>query len=119
MLGVFTQLFPQVLSETFLFALLTAILLEFVLLAKKKVVGRLRSAPTPAGRVVSAAGLVLVMAGSKFVVLELTALLFGDAVRLGGFFQVTALIICLMLSRAGVRRLVAEPEPAEPVTSGA
>ncbi len=66
-LGVFIQLFPVVISETFLLALLTAILLK--------------------------------------VVLELVALAFGDAVRLGGFLQVTALIVFLMVARGGTRRL--------------
>lgn len=45
------------------------------------------------------------MPGSKLVVLELVALVFGNAVYLGGFFQVTALIIVLMLARGGIRRL--------------
>lgn len=111
-LGVFIQLFPGVLSETFLLALLTAILLkvvlEIVLRVKKRVVGRLRSADTRAGRIVSAIGLMLVMAGSKFVVLELTTLAFGDSVQLGGFWSVTALIITLMLTRRATRLLVGE-----------
>jgi hypothetical protein len=106
-LGVFIQLFPDVISETFLLALLTAILLkvvlEVVLWAKKKIVARIRSADTRRVRIVSAITLLLVLPGSKFMVLELVALAFGDAVRLGGFFQVTALIIVLMLARGGVR----------------
>lgn len=107
-LGGFIQLFPDVVSETFLLALLTAILLklvlELVLLAKKKIVARIRSAATRRVRIVNAITLLLVLPGSKFMVLELVALAFGDAVRLGGFFQVTALIIVLMLARGGIRR---------------
>ena len=106
-LGVFIQLFPDVISETFLLALLTAILLkgvlEVVLWAKKKIVARIRSADTRRVRVVSAITLLLVLPGSKLMVLGLVDLVFGDAVRLGGFFQVTALIIVLMLARGGVR----------------
>ena len=49
-LGVFSELFPRVISETFLLALLTAILLkvvlELVLVVKKRVVARIRAAPT-------------------------------------------------------------------------
>lgn len=37
--------------------------------------------------------------------LELVALLFGDAVHLGGFFHVTLLIVVFMLARGGMRRL--------------
>ena len=106
-LGVFVQLFTDVISETFLLAVLSAILLkvvlEVVLWAKKKIVARIRSADTRRVRIVSAITLLLVLPGSKFMVLGLVDLVFGDAVRLGGFFQVTALIIILMLARGGVR----------------
>ena len=110
-LGLFVQLFPAVISESFVLALLTASLLkgvlELVLVAKKWAVRRLRGASTAAGRAVGVVALVLVLPGSKLLVLELTALVFGDAVRLGGFFLVTALIVTLMLARGGVRRLLA------------
>ena len=109
-LGVFIQLFPDVISETFLLALLTAILLkvvlELVLWAKKEIVARIRSAETWRVRIVSLITLLLVLPGSKFLVLALVDLAFGDAVRLGGFFQVTALIIVLMLARGGIRRVL-------------
>ncbi|KAA9106351.1 hypothetical protein [Microbacterium rhizomatis] len=109
-LGIFIQLFPAVISESFLLALLTAILLklilEVVLWVKKKILNRFRTADTVRARVVSVITLVLVLPASKFVVLELVDLVFGDAVSLGGFFQVTALIIVLMLARGGVRRLL-------------
>ena len=99
----------------FLAAVLTAILLkvvlEIVLAVKKRVVGRLRSATSLAGRVVGVATLLLVLPGSKLLVLELTSAVFGGAVRLGGFFVVTALIVTLMLARAGVRLLLERTEP--------
>ena len=46
----------------------------------------------------------LVAVGSKFVVLELVDLVFRGSVHLGGFFQVTGLIITLLACRALVRR---------------
>ena len=117
-LGVFIQLFPAVISETFLLALLTAILLkvvlEVVLWTKKQVVDRIRTAESTAVRVANIVTLLLILPGSKFLVLGLIALAFGDAVRLGGFFQVTALIIVLMLARGGTRRLFAHAEPSSP-----
>ena len=108
-LGAFTQLFPQVISESFLLALLTAILLkvvlDLVLWVKKNIVGRIKTTKSASVRVINVAALLLVLPGSKFVVLELVALVFGDAVQLGGFYQVTALILVLMLARGGMRRL--------------
>ena len=114
-LGVFIQLFPAVISETFLLALLTAVLLkivlELVLAVKTRVVRRIRAAQSTGARAVGAITLLLVLPGSKFLVLGLVDLAFGDAVRLGGFFQVTALIVVLMLARAGTRYLLARVEP--------
>lgn len=82
-------------------------MLEVVVLAKNRIKARYKAARAPAGKVI--AGLLLwgVLVGSKFVVLELVALLFADQVQLGGFFAVTGLILTLLISRAGVRRLLA------------
>lgn len=117
-LGAFTQLFPAVISESFLLALLTAILLkvvlEMVLWVKKKVVNQIRTAETSLVRIVSVITLLLLLPGSKFLVLELVALAFGDSVYLGGFFLVTGLIIVLMLARGGVRRVFASADKMEP-----
>jgi hypothetical protein len=101
-----------VITETFTISLLTAallkVVLELVVRVKKSARGRLRAARTPVGKV--GAGLLLwaVLVGSKFLVLTLEDLVFGDAVELGGFFAVTLLIIALLLARAGVRRLLHE-----------
>lgn len=117
-LGLFTQLFPEVISESFLLALLTAVLLkvvlEGVLFVKKRMVARIRGAQSRWIRAVNVAALLLVLPGSKFLVLALVDLVFGDAVYLGGFFQVTALIVVLMLARGGVRRVIDRPDsPAQ------
>ena len=110
-LNLATQFFPGIITETFAVSLLTALLLKLVLevvvIAKDRVKARFKTAETRAGK--AGAGLLLwvVLAGSKFVVLALEDLFFGDAVELGGFFSVTALIVVLMTARAGVRRLLA------------
>ncbi len=112
-LNLFVEYLPVVISETFTLSLLTAVLLkgvlEVVVAAKKRVVTRFRQAATPTGKVVAAFLVWAVVFGSKFLVLEAVALVFGPRVSLGGFFSVTALIITLLLSRAGVRRLLQRP----------
>lgn len=109
-LGLFVQFFPAVITESFLITLLSAVLLKLVLegvvWAKTRLLRRLRPGQPGARRVISALTLVLVLPGSKFLVLELTAVVFGGSVRLGGFFLVTALIVVLMLARAGTRRFL-------------
>ena len=114
-LGVFIQLFPAVISESFLLALLTAVLLKVVLevvtAIKKATIGRIRNAESPVARIANVAALLLVLPASKLVVLELVALVFGDAVQLGGFVQVTVLIVVLMLARGGVRGVLLRSAP--------
>lgn len=110
-LGLFAQFFPEVISESFVLSLLTAVLLKTVLevvtLVKKRIVARIRDARSLWVRVVNIASLLVLMPGSKFAVLELVDLLFGESVYLGGFFAVTGLIIVLMLARGGVRMVLA------------
>jgi hypothetical protein len=109
-LNLATEYFPQVVTESFTVSILTAlmlkVILEVVLAVKKGVKGRLDDASGTAAKILGGLSLWVVLAGSKFVVLKLEDLLFGDRVELGGFFAVTGLIIALMLARGGVRRLL-------------
>ncbi len=101
---------PAVISEGFTLSLLSAVLLkialEVVIVLKTKVIDRFRAATTRRGKVTAGGLLWVVAAGSKLVVLELVDLVFGDAVSLGGFIPVTALVVALLVSRASVRRLL-------------
>ena len=112
-LNLAAQYLPSVIAETFTLSLLTAVLLkvvlEVVLLVKDRVKGMFAAATTLVGRVLAGLLLWAVLVGSKFVVLELVALLFTGRVELGGFFAVTGLIMVLLLARLGVRRLLALP----------
>ena len=108
---LFIHFFPEVITESFGFALLTAVLLkitlEIVVWFKKKVLDRLRLSETPAKRALFLVLLILLFPGSKFLVLEVVAWAFSGSVTLGGFFQVTALVLSLMVARLAVRQLVA------------
>lgn len=109
-LNLAVQFVPSVISETFMLSLLTAVLLkvvlEVVVAGKGAVVSRLRAATTPLGKVAGGAMLWLVAVGSKFLVLELVALVFQGSVDLGGFLPVTALIVTLIVCRTLVRRFL-------------
>ena len=114
MLNLAAEYMPLVITETFTLSLLTSALLKLVLevvvAIKDRVKARFKATQTPAGKVVAGLSLWLLLVGSKFVVLKLVALFFGETVSLGSFWSVTALILVLMLARAGVRRLL---EPSE------
>lgn len=106
---------PNVISESFWLTIVTAILLKLVLeavvIGKNAVKRRVVAATRPLGKAANALLLFVVLAGSKFVVIELTAAVFGDAVQLGGFWSVTALILVLMAARYGTRYLIAQIGP--------
>ena len=110
-LGLFVQFLPAVVSESFALILLTAVMmklvLEVVVWAKKRFLSRLASDQL-AFKVVGAIALVLILPGSKFLVLELTAFLFKGSVTLGGFWSVTLLVVTLMAARWGVRKIVGD-----------
>ena len=109
-LNLAVQFLPAVLSETFTLSLLTAALLkvtlELVLVLKGVVLARFRTASSPVAKLMSGLLLWVVAAGSKLVVLWLIDVTFGGAVSLGGFVPVTLLVLALLASRAGVRRLL-------------
>ena len=111
-LNLAVEYVPSVISEGFTLSLLTALLLkivlELVVLLKSRIVAGLRAANSRPVKVAIGLGFWVVAAGSKFVVLKLEDLLFGDAVSLGGFISVTLLIVVLLVSRTGVRRLLDE-----------
>lgn len=113
-LGLFSQFFPAVISESFAYSLVTAVLLkcvlEVVLKIKKTLLSRARTADAASKRTINLIMLILVFPGSKFVVLELVTLVAGGSVKLGGFFQVTLLIVTLMAARAWVRRMLVPEE---------
>ena len=115
-LNLAVEYVPSVISEGFTLSLLTALLLkvalEVVILLKSRIVASLRAANTRSAKAAIGTALWVVAAGSKFVVLKLVDLIFGDAVSLGGFIPVTLLIVALLISRAGVRWLL-DPLPVD------
>lgn len=117
-LNLAVEYMPAVISETFTLSLVTAVLLkavlEVVVWVKDRIKARMKAAPRLLGKGLGALALWAVLLGSKFVVLELVALVFAGRVVLGGFFAVTGLILLLMVCRAGVRRLLAPAGDSQP-----
>ena len=116
-LNLAVEYVPSVISEGFTLSLLTALLLkvalELVILLKSHIVAGFRAASSRRARALIGIALWVVAAGSKFVVLGLVDVVFGDAVSLGGFIPVTLLVVVLLFSRSAVRWLLDEapPEP--------
>jgi hypothetical protein len=116
-LGLFTQFFPNVLTESFVVSLLTAVLfklmLEVIAILKTRILDRVRTSRTILWKTLNALLLMLLGAGSKFLILWITDVVFGDAVELGGFFSVTLLIVALMAARFGIRALIGDARPRD------
>jgi hypothetical protein len=121
-LNLAIEYLPAVISESFTLSLLTAVLLklslELVLVVKGRAVTRFHGAMTVRTKLTAGLLLWATAAGSKFVVLELVNLVFGDAVSLGGFLSVTLLVVTLLLGRAAVRRLLASGHAEAGHTAG-
>jgi len=101
-LNLFIEYFPDVIAESFLLSMLTAVLLK-VLLA---VIGRLEHRVSAyfkrrggaAAKVLRVLAVWAILFVSKFVILEAVALVFRGSVQLGGFLEIVALIIALMVA---------------------
>lgn len=87
MLNLVAQFPPHVVTETFATSLLVAVLLkvllELVLVLKRRALGRVRGVAIGAGRAVGLVTLLGLLPASKFVALLLVDVVFGDAVSLG------------------------------------
>lgn len=111
-LNLAIEYLPGVIAESFTLSLLTAMLfkvvLELLILVKRPLKVRVRQSASMSGRIASVVLLVVVLAGSKLAILELTALIFGGRVVLGNFFAVTGLILVMLGVREVVRLLLGE-----------
>ncbi len=109
-LNLAIEYIPSVISESFTLSIVTALLLkitlEVVRFLEAPIMKRLKGSSVKRQRAFWASALWVLLVGTKLIVLELIAVVFGDYVSLGGFISVTGLVICLMLARAGVRWLL-------------
>jgi uncharacterized membrane protein YecN with MAPEG domain len=118
-INLFVEYVPSVIVESFSMSILTAILLKVLMDGIVAVKGRVRGwfgARRGRWRFAGYAALWLVLFTSKYVVLAATDLVFGDRVSLGGFVEVSVLILALIASREAIAlvydRLLGTPQPA-------
>jgi hypothetical protein len=118
-INLFVQYAPSVIVESFTTSILTAILLKVLMDGIVAVKGAVRGWFRARGdrwRFAGYGALWLVLFTSKYVVLAATDLVFGDRVSLGGFVEVSVLILVLIATREAIafvyHRLLGTPEPA-------
>ena len=107
---------PKMVIDSFTISIFTAILLKILLEIILKLEHRV--ATFFEGRKVLQIFFVwLILFGSKFVILEVVDLVFGEHVELGKFLDVILLVIALMVAREIFQRIYQALGDREPVTT--
>ncbi len=120
-LNLFVEYVPTVLTESFTISIFTAVVLKLLIDAIAGLEHRVREwFSAREGKLWRALGVIAVFSIlfiSKFVVLEIIGIIFGDRVYLGGFIEVALLVVTMILARRSVtwvyRRL---GDPAQAAT---
>lgn len=121
-LNLFVEYWDKIVIDSFTISLLTAvvlkILLDLILEFEHRLVERVR----PISKVLALFATWVVLFASKFIVLEVVDLLFGDEVELGKLLDVIVLVVALMVAREVMGRIydsLGRPRDAEPTTAEA
>jgi len=113
-LNLFVEFNPKIVIDSFTISIFTAvllkILLEIILKLEHKVSDVFKSY-----KILRILLVWLILFGSKFLILEVVDLIFGEHVELGKFLDVIVLVIALMVARELFQRIylaLGEREPA-------
>jgi hypothetical protein len=116
-LNLFIEYAPRVITESFTISIFTAVVLKLLVDGitglEHHVAGRFKRREGPVWRALGLVTMFSILFFSKFVILEVIDIVFGDRVSLGGFVEVVLLVLTLVLARLGVawayRRLGEHP----------
>ena len=119
-LNLYTEFWDQIIIDSFLISLGAAALLQLLLKLSMKLEHRVatyfNAKPGKAAKVLRWFGAWVILFGSKFVMLEVVDLVFGEHVELGGiipFYAVAFSIIGAELLITRIYYALAEKEPSE------
>jgi hypothetical protein len=105
-LNLFVEFVHSVVIDSFWISILTAILLKLMVDAVKTVEGRVSgffAAKPGTGWKVGRFGAVwLIVFLSKFVILEVVDVVFGDHVQLGSFFEIAGIVVVMLVASAAL-----------------
>jgi hypothetical protein len=103
-LNLFVEFNPKIVIDSFTISILTAILLkillEIILRFEHLVADFFKSRPGRLSSFLRIASTWLILFLSKFLILEVVDVVFGEHVELGKFLDVIILVISLMVARA-------------------
>ena len=98
-LNLFVEFNSKIIIDSFTISIFTAILLKILLEVILKLEHKV-SAAFSAYKVLRVFLVWLILFGSKFLILEVVDIVFGEHVELGKFLDVIVLVIALMVARA-------------------
>ncbi len=108
-LNLFVEYAESVVIDSFSISILTAIvlkvILDVILAFEHRVSEFFKRFEGALARVMGFLAVWAILFGSKFVILEVIDIVFGDHVELGGFLMVIAIVVSLMVARELVSRI--------------
>jgi hypothetical protein len=108
-LNMFVEFSHSVVIDSFYISILTAVALRLLLaltIALEHQISRFFEARTFTGSRLLAAFLIwLILFASKFVILEVIDIIFGDHVELGGFVEIVIIAVTLILAESAFRAI--------------
>ena len=118
-LNLFVEYLPKVITESFTISIFTAVVLKLLIDAiaglEHHVSGWFKRREGSGWRLLGLVTIVAILFFSKFIVLEVIDIVFGDRVTLGGFLEVLVLVLTMILARLGLtwtyRRLGEQGSP--------
>jgi hypothetical protein len=108
-LNLFVEHAESVIIDSFSISILTAavlkVILDLILAFEHRVSAFFGKFEGTWARVVGFVAVWAILFGSKFVILEVIDIVFGDHVELGGFLMVIAIVLAMMITRELVNRI--------------
>lgn len=118
-LNLFVEYVDPVVIDSFTISILTAlllkVLLEIILGLEHRVAHLFAAWPGSLSRFLRILSTWLILFLSKFLILEVSDLVFGDLVELGTFVHVLSLVIALIVARQIIHRIYVALGEREPV----
>lgn len=111
-LNLFVEYNYKIVIDSFTISIFTAILLKILLEIILKLEHRVSDA-FKAYRILRILLVWLILFGSKFLILEIVDIVFGEHVELGKFLDVIVLVIALMVAREVFQRIYVSLGPSE------
>ena len=103
-LNLFVEYNPKIIIDSFTISIFTAVLLKILLEVILKLEHKV-SEVFKSYKVLRILLVWLILFGSKFLILEVVDMVFGEHVELGKFLDVILLVITLMVAREVIQRI--------------